>query len=118
MCRRYTTASKMRLAVLATTAAAPVTTSNIHKAKGGEWKHVIVYGVTEGVLPDFRARSVAKLEQERNALFVAITRASETLALVHTPGPVLRGRGTPLQATAVSRFLRRRAAKSCVDEIL
>jgi DNA helicase-2/ATP-dependent DNA helicase PcrA len=104
-CRKFGSASAMRLAVEKLKAARPVEASNIHRAKGKEWRHVFIIGVTDGVLPDYRSTSQARLDDERKALFVAATRASETLTLVHAP-QVLQPRHSPvLKALRPSRFL-------------
>jgi len=59
--------------------------STIHASKGLEWDTVIVVGVTEGVLPTRHAKDDWALKQERNLLYVAITRAKEALHLFHAP---------------------------------
>lgn len=62
-----------------------VTLATIHAAKGDEWKHVFVLGVTEGVLPDYRSREGHALEEERRLLYVAATRAQKSLRLFSAP---------------------------------
>ncbi|MEJ5128882.1 ATP-dependent helicase [Comamonas sp. MYb21] len=59
--------------------------STIHASKGLEWDTVIVVGVTEGVLPIRYAKDDWALEQERNLLYVAVTRAKGALHLFHAP---------------------------------
>ncbi len=59
--------------------------STIHASKGLEWDTVIVLGVTEGVLPIRYAKDDWALTQEKNLLFVAITRAKRALHLFHAP---------------------------------
>ncbi len=49
-----------------------VTLSTVHRVKGREWDRVVVFGVTEGLLPH---RLSADWESERRVLHVAITRA-------------------------------------------
>ena len=85
---------------------APVTLSTIHSAKGLEWEHVFVIGVSDGELPSrhaLRAHDVdaaaAALEEERRLLYVALTRAKRRLDVVHA---VYGQRGM----LDVSRFLR------------
>ena len=63
-----------------------VATSTIHAAKGGEWKHVLVVGVTDGLLPNAtNMNDAAAMGEERRTFYVAITRASESLSLFHSP---------------------------------
>lgn len=63
-----------------------VQTSTIHKAKGREWKHVLIVAVIDGLIPVYKtfgkgqkARSDRK--EQRRLLYVAVTRARETLRL-------------------------------------
>lgn len=49
--------------------------STVHTMKGLEKDIVFLVGMCEGVFPDYRARSVADLEEERNNVFVAVTRS-------------------------------------------
>jgi DNA helicase II / ATP-dependent DNA helicase PcrA len=98
MCRSHSTASAMLAALrehrvdgIATITTIKtiktITTSTIHTAKGREWPYVLVVGVTEGILPDYRANDDAALAQERNLLYVAITRAKTAVRLYHAPSP-------------------------------
>ncbi len=83
--RRYSDARAMRDAVRAMDKAA-VVTGTIHSAKGGEWKHVFVVGVTDGYLPSYMASDDEQsLSEERNLLYVAVTRARDTVRLYHSP---------------------------------
>ncbi|KAJ3620915.1 hypothetical protein Zmor_008653 [Zophobas morio] len=64
-----------------------VTLMTIHAAKGLENKVVFVIGLNEGVFPSSRSYfSQAQLEEERRALYVAITRAKEILYLTYVDG--------------------------------
>src|SRR5437764_5724355 len=57
--------------------------STIHSAKGQEWKSVFVLNVVDGCIPsDLGAGTTAELEEERRLLYVAMTRAKDTLHLV------------------------------------
>ncbi|MCD4558107.1 ATP-dependent helicase [Schaalia sp. lx-100] len=58
-----------------------VVLSTIHAAKGLEWKHVFVIGLSEGLLPISHALSDQACEEERRLLYVALTRARDTLEL-------------------------------------
>lgn len=61
--------------------AATITISTIHAAKGLEWDHVFVIGVSEGLLPFGSPADEAQLEEERRLLYVAITRGRTNVAL-------------------------------------
>jgi DNA helicase II / ATP-dependent DNA helicase PcrA len=57
--------------------------STIHSAKGQEWKAVHVLNVVDGCIPsDMATGSTAEIEEERRLLYVAMTRAKETLELI------------------------------------
>ena len=59
-----------------------VTLATIHAAKGLEWPAVIVANCLEGELPGSRAiREPGGVEEERRVMYVAETRAAETLLL-------------------------------------
>ena len=91
ICRAHSSARSMRDAVLVMDKRA-VVTGSIHSAKGGEWDHVFVVGVTEGHLPDHRSRDKSSRDEERRLLFVAVTRARETVRLYHSPASDARSR--------------------------
>jgi DNA helicase II / ATP-dependent DNA helicase PcrA len=54
-----------------------------HRAKGGEWEHVYIIGTEE--FPHPRAKSEQQKQQERNLMYVAVTRAMERLTFVGQP---------------------------------
>jgi len=57
--------------------------STIHSAKGQEWKHVFVLNVNDGNFPnEFACGEPARIEEERRLLYVAMTRAKESLSLI------------------------------------
>ena len=57
--------------------------STIHSAKGQEWKAVYVLNVVDGCIPsDLGTGSTHELEEERRLLYVAMTRARDTLHLM------------------------------------
>jgi DNA helicase-2/ATP-dependent DNA helicase PcrA len=56
-----------------------VTLSTVHRVKGMEWDRVIVYGVTEGIVPH---RLAVDEEEERRVLHVAITRGIEQVVVL------------------------------------
>jgi len=90
-CRPYTRARDMA-ATIRTMQPSAVVTSTIHAAKGREWNHVLVMGVTDGLLPLYLSRDQEALAEERRLLYVAITRARETLRLYHAPANHARSR--------------------------
>ncbi|MFM4937151.1 ATP-dependent helicase [Aeromonas hydrophila] len=56
-----------------------LTLSTVHTMKGLEKDIVFLIGMCEGVFPDYRARTVKELDEERNNAFVAVTRAKRWL---------------------------------------
>ena len=58
-----------------------VTLSTIHAAKGLEWSHVFIVGVTEGYLPISYAGTAAEIAEEKRLFYVAITRAKRKLSI-------------------------------------
>ena len=57
--------------------------STIHSAKGQEWKSVFVLNVVDGCMPsDLGTGTTAEIEEERRLLYVAVTRARDTLHLI------------------------------------
>jgi DNA helicase-2/ATP-dependent DNA helicase PcrA len=86
-----------------------VVTGTIHSAKGGEWDHVLVVGVTDGLLPVYLSRDDRGFAEERNLLYVAITRARDSVRLYHAPVDHARSRQ---RFEDVSRFLDEGAVRS------
>ena len=94
-----------------------VTLSTLHAAKGLEWPHVILVGVTEGMLP-FKLGDEAnptgradgpmseslteRLQEERRLMYVGITRAQRSLAVSWTRK---RKKGRDMIAAQPSRFI-------------
>jgi DNA helicase-2/ATP-dependent DNA helicase PcrA len=64
-----------------------ITLTTIHRAKGLEYNHVYILGVVDGALPHdyaldaYRNGDEAPLEEERRLLYVAMTRAKQSLFL-------------------------------------
>ena len=57
--------------------------STIHSAKGQEWKSVYLLNVVDGCMPsDLGTGTTAEIEEERRLLYVAMTRAKDSLHLV------------------------------------
>ena len=97
-----------------------VTLSTLHAAKGLEWPHVMLVGVTEGMLPfklDDGADSLGgstrehesandniaqRLQEERRLMYVDITRAQRTLAV---SWPKKKKKGREMVSAQPSRFI-------------
>ncbi len=57
--------------------------STVHSAKGQEWESVYVLNVSDGNFPsEFATGKPEMIEEERRLLYVAMTRAKQTLSLV------------------------------------
>jgi DNA helicase II / ATP-dependent DNA helicase PcrA len=57
--------------------------STIHSAKGQEWRAVFMLNVVDGCIPsDLGTGTTQELEEERRLLYVAMTRARDSLALI------------------------------------
>ena len=90
-----------------------VTLSTLHAAKGLEWPHVMLVGVTEGMLPfklgdeanpdgTMSESIVERLQEERRLMYVGITRAQRSLAVSWTRK---RKKGREMVAALPSRFI-------------
>jgi ATP-dependent DNA helicase Rep len=97
-----------------------VTLSTLHASKGLEWPHVMLVGVTEGMLPfklgegaesqggSEKAHESAnedmaqRLQEERRLMYVGITRAQRSLAVSWTRR---RKKGREMVAVQPSRFV-------------
>lgn len=65
-----------------------ITVTTIHRAKGLEWQHVFIPGLNQHTLPYLPGKGAAshsELESERRLLYVAMTRARESLHLLAPP---------------------------------
>jgi len=70
-------------------AASGVTLSTVHRVKGREWPHVVVFGADAGIFPHRLAEDV---EEERRVFHVAITRGIEAVTVLaddDRPSPFL-----------------------------
>ena len=57
--------------------------STVHSAKGQEWEAVFLLNVSDGSFPsEFATGKPAMIEEERRLLYVAMTRAKQSLSLV------------------------------------
>jgi DNA helicase-2/ATP-dependent DNA helicase PcrA len=79
--RKFKTVEAFRTHVDKLSQQTPIVTSTIHGAKGDEWDHVIVLGVTEGSIPFFMGDE----NEERRLFYVAVTRARKHAYLFHAP---------------------------------
>jgi ATP-dependent DNA helicase Rep len=94
-----------------------VTLSTLHASKGLEWPHVMLAGVSEGMLPfklgeddaastDAKAAAsegiLARLQEERRLMYVGITRAQRTLAV---SWPKKKKKGRDMVSAQPSRFI-------------
>ncbi|MFM0362134.1 ATP-dependent helicase [Paraburkholderia sediminicola] len=82
---KFRTSNALRAFISKLRAQVPVTLSTIHAAKGDEWDHVIVAGVTDGSIPFYREISRGDIEEERRLFYVAVTRARTQVHLIHAP---------------------------------
>jgi DNA helicase-2/ATP-dependent DNA helicase PcrA len=58
--------------------------STIHSAKGQEWDTVFILNAADGCIPsDLATGHPAEIEEERRLLYVAMTRAKNSLTLIH-----------------------------------
>lgn len=94
-----------------------VTLSTLHAAKGLEWPHVMLVGVTEGMLPfklgdddtptgradgPMSEGILQRLQEERRLMYVGITRAQRSLAVSWTKK---RKKGRDMVSAQPSRFI-------------
>ena len=61
-----------------------VTLSTIHAAKGLEWDHVFLLGVSEGYLPISYAQTDEQIAEEQRLFYVGITRARRSLVATNS----------------------------------
>lgn len=80
-----------------------VTFMTVHSAKGLEFPHVFIAGLEEGIFPHSRSlMDIDELEEERRLMYVAMTRAMESIYLLHTRTRMLYGEA---KSNAPSQFL-------------
>ncbi len=99
---KYQKSSEMQRALRIMTDDNAVVTGTIHAAKGQEWSRVYVIGVTDGVLPIHFAIDDDAMTQEQKSMYVAVTRAIDTLTLCHAP---ITAPGTRERFETRSRFI-------------
>ena len=78
-------------------AADAVTLSSFHRAKGLEWEEVWVAGAEEGLVPLGRPRPGPAEREERQLLYVALTRAMQVLHVSYARTRSFGGRPVPRQ---------------------
>lgn len=94
-----------------------LTLSTIHSAKGLEWNSVFVISVNEGNIPSARSQgSKGMVEEERRLLYVACTRAKDTLILTYPLVTYQREHHDVLGMP--SRFLETVSDMDCLQYIL
>ena len=70
--------------------------ATVHRVKGQEWPHVVVYDASDGLFPHSLATDV---EEERRLFHVAVTRCSSTVTVVadsRRPSPFIDELANPL----------------------
>jgi len=90
-------------------AATGVTLSTVHRVKGREWPHVVVFGADAGTFPHRLAEDV---EEERRVFHVAITRGIEQVTVLaddDRPSPFLAELDGSVPRHAARRPVRRPA---------
>jgi DNA helicase-2/ATP-dependent DNA helicase PcrA len=80
-----------------------ITLATVHTTKGLEFEIVFLMGMNDGVFPDYRAKTESALKEERNNLYVAITRAKRALYVTY-PNKRLMPWGDE-KSQSISRFL-------------
>jgi DNA helicase II / ATP-dependent DNA helicase PcrA len=63
-----------------------VVLSTVHRVKGLEWPHIVIWDASEGMMPHRLSRSGAQLEEERRVFHVALTRAQESVSVLARAG--------------------------------
>jgi len=81
-----------------------ITLSTVHTMKGQEFDIVFLMGMDEGTFPDYRAKSVIELTQEKNNLYVAFTRAKRFLYVTYPKKRTMPWGGVKIRT--ISRFLK------------
>ena len=81
--------------------------STVHKAKGLEFDHVIVYDAVEGKYPSLYADTESGGQEEARKFYVAISRARKRLSISFCHNSITRwGRSYPKQLTRYMASIR------------
>lgn len=80
-----------------------ITLATVHTTKGLEFEVVFIMGMNEGVFPDYRAKSESALKEEKNNLYVAVTRAKRIL---HITFPISKVMPWGLRKQHISSLLK------------
>lgn len=88
--------------------------ATVHKVKGLEWPHVIVYEASAGLMPH---RLSGDVEEERRVFHVAVTRCSESVTLVcgEMPSPFVTELQFPAPPAPRRRVKRGSAAEGAAQ---
>lgn len=78
--------------------------ATVHTTKGLEFPIVFLMGMCEGIFPDYRARNETQLKEERNNVYVAVTRAKRAIYITYPQSRVMPWGDTKHQQ--ISRFIR------------
>jgi DNA helicase-2/ATP-dependent DNA helicase PcrA len=81
-----------------------ITLSTVHTMKGQEYDIVFLMGMDEGTFPDYRAKNNIELDQEKNNLYVAFTRAKRFLYVTYPKQRTMPWGG--VKNKNISRFLK------------
>ena len=74
----------------------------IHASKGLEFDNVFIIGAEEGIIPNMKSLIGDKLKEQRRMMYVAVTRARNTLYISHCQ---VRESGGNKEKVKYSRFL-------------
>jgi len=86
-----------------------ITLSTVHTMKGQEFDIVFLMGMDEGTFPDYRAKSELEINQEKNNLYVAFTRAKRFLYVTYPQKRTMPW--NDIKSRKISRFLEKFEAK-------
>lgn len=92
--------------------------STVHSAKGKEWDAVFIISAVDGAFP--MSRSLGddeQLDEERRLMYVALTRARKTLAVVHPLNTYGSRLGADYSMSQLSRFFDREV-RSRLDRVV